>query len=217
MSTSALHGLYAITDAAITNTAVTPYEKFADAIEQALAGGARLLQYRDKSHDSNKRLQHCVIIAELCDQHNALFIVNDDIELAHNSKANGVHLGKDDAALTQARNKLGTEAIIGISCYNQLSLAAQAQLGGADYVAFGAFFHSPTKPAANTASIALLQQAKRQLNIPVCAIGGITANNASTVIHQGADMIAVISDVFGSNDINLAAINLTKQFSVKAN
>ena len=203
-----LHGLYAITDESLM-----PETNFLDKAEQALLGGARLLQYRDKGNDKTKRLQQASALKQYCQHHGALLIINDDIDLALQVQADGIHLGEDDAAIDEARHALGSKAIIGVSCYNQVELALQAEAAGADYVAFGAFFTSPTKPNARVATLELLQTAKQQLQIPVCAIGGITTGNASKLVEHGADMVAVISDLFSSDDIRTSASQIARLFS----
>ena len=203
----ALHGLYAITDSSLDDDAA-----LGNAVEQALQGGAHLLQYRDKSDDHDKRLRQASLLKTLCAQHDALLIINDDIELAKQCRADGVHLGRDDAGVAQARAVLGKSSIIGVSCYNRLALARQAQQQGADYVAFGAFYPSPTKPDAVAATLDLLQQAKAELTVPVCAIGGITVDNAPALVEAGADMLAVISGVFRQPDITQAASQFSQLF-----
>lgn len=206
MTDSKLYGLYAITDAALMA------DNFELAIEQSLQGGTCIIQYRDKSEDSEKRLKQAKAIRQLCNQYQALFIVNDDIELAIATHADGVHLGKDDLDLKAARKQLGTDKIIGITCYNQLQNAIEAEQAGADYVAFGAFFNSSVKPDAVNAPLSLIKQAKEQLQIPVCCIGGITANNAKQLIETGADMIAIISELFDSENIKQSSIRLSSLF-----
>lgn len=186
-----LNGLYVITDSSLLHP-----DLLYDKVEQAIRGGARLVQYRDKSLDNEKRRFQVRNLCRLCRRYGIPLIINDDVELAIAGDADGVHLGKDDTPLQQARRRLGSEAIIGASCYNDLRLAIQAEKSGADYVAFGSFFPSSTKPEAVRASIDLLSNAKIRLSIPVCAIGGITIHNASKLIKAGADMLAVISDVF---------------------
>lgn len=203
-----LRGLYAITDEHLM-----PESDFLSKAEQALLGGARLIQYRDKSSDTEKRLHQATSLKQLCEQNNSQLIINDDIELAKTVQAHGVHLGKDDTSIDHARQQLGEDSIIGISCYNQLDLALEAEKAGADYVAFGAFFPSPTKPDAQTASLELLKSAKQQLQLPICCIGGITAGNAKILIDQGADMTAIITDLFSSNDIQTTASHITRLFS----
>lgn len=189
-----MQGLYLITDG---STGQGLLEK----AEQGLRGGAALLQYRDKTTDLERREQEAAELRALCHESGALFIVNDDMALARKVQADGVHLGRHDAIPAAARAYLGKGMRIGISCYNQLALALEAQQEGADYVAFGSFFTSPTKPDAVKASQELLHQARGRLNIPICAIGGIRLENAPLLLGQGADMLAVISDVFNSPDI----------------
>jgi thiamine-phosphate pyrophosphorylase len=191
-----LHGLYAITDASLIAE-----KKFSAAIEQALAGGARIIQYRDKSKNIKKRLRQVASIKLLCEKYSGVFIINDDIDLAKAIDADGVHIGANDACYATAREKLGDSKVIGVSCYNQLEYALQAQKKGADYVAFGRFFASSVKPNAAAANAGLLTQAKGKLTVPICAIGGITLNNAAQLITAGADMLAVITAVFAAKDI----------------
>lgn len=195
-----LTGLYAITDASINDPEIT-----IQCVKQALAGGARCIQFRDKSDNHEQRLQTSIALRELTKQANALFIINDNVELAKAVKADGVHLGQDDTELGKAREQLGQDSLIGISCYNQFELAKKAADQGADYVAFGSFFSSPTKPNAVKADIQLLQRAKRELVIPIVAIGGITIENAGSLVEAGADMLAVIDGLFGQTDIEATA------------
>lgn len=204
--TNNLSGLYVLTD-----NRLTPDERLIESVEQALRGGARIIQYRDKQSSHALRLQQARALNQLCREYDALLIINDDVELAAQSGAHGVHLGRDDAALAAAREYLGTQFLIGASCYNQIALAETAISSGADYVAFGRFFTSSTKPEAAQADIHLLQQA-RELGVPVCAIGGITQGNATTLIEAGADMIAVVAGVFGQPDIVQAASQLSSLF-----
>jgi thiamine-phosphate pyrophosphorylase len=200
---------------------ITPEMEFADQahqrrllndVELALLGGARLVQYRDKSRDSQRRLAQAQQLLSLCRQYDAIFIVNDDVELAAAVRAHGVHLGGEDVPVPQARQRLGQEAIIGASCYNRLELAIQAQEQGADYVAFGRFFPSRTKPQAVQADITLLHRAKAQLHVPIVAIGGITAQNGAQLITAGADMLAVVDAVFAQDDITAASRQLANCF-----
>lgn len=199
-----LGGLYAITDENLI-----PAQRFTEAIEQALQGGARIIQYRDKSTDHVKRRQQAGELCRLCRQYQAVAIINDDLELASTVDADGVHLGKHDMHMTEARKKLGNNAIIGVSCYNDFSLAEKAADHGADYIAFGAMFTSPTKPQAVKASPDLIVKAKQQLDIAVCTIGGIDTGNAKQLVDYGADMIAVISALYASKQIRETA----EQFS----
>ncbi|MEK7223587.1 MAG: thiamine phosphate synthase [Pseudomonadota bacterium] len=200
-------GLYAIADTQYLDDA-----RLLPAVDEAIAGGARIIQYRDKSHDVPARLAQANKIAALCRQHGALFIINDDAGLAKQAGADGVHLGREDASLAKARTQLGSQAIIGVSCYNDLARAIQAQADGADYVAFGSFFPSRTKPQAVRAGLELLCEAKQKLHVPVVAIGGITPENGAHLLAAGADALAVIEGVFGQDDVRAAAERYTRLF-----
>lgn len=189
-------GLYAISDG--------PRPDFLAAVEAALRGGAALLQYRDKTADSARRAFEARALRELCARHEVPFIVNDDVDLALAVGADGVHLGEDDGDIAAARARLGAEAIIGVSCYDSLARARQLAAAGADYLAFGAFFASPTKPNARRATPDLLRAAK-PLDLPLVAIGGITPDNAPALVGAGADFLAVISGVFAPADPEAAA------------
>ena len=202
-----LTGLYAITDATQSDT-----QQLIIDVEQALLGGARIIQFRDKSNHSQQRLKTANELRKLTRQHNALFIINDDVKLSKDSSADGVHLGADDASISAARAQLGPTAIIGVSCYNDFSLAKQAGNNGADYVAFGRFFPSLTKPHAIQANIEILQTAKRELDTPIVAIGGITSKNGGELISAGADMLAIVDDIFSQRDIKAAALRYQKLF-----
>ena len=199
MTHQQLHGLYAITPHGTTGP------RLLEMARQALEGGARILQYRDKSRDRQRRLEEARALNALCRRRDATFIVNDDVELALACGAHGVHLGREDAALEEARRRLGDTALIGVSCYDDFRRAREAAARGADYVAFGAFFPSPTKPGAVRADPALLRRARKELALPVVAIGGITAENALPLIEAGAQMVAVIQGLFGRPDIRAAA------------
>lgn len=203
-----LNGLYVVTDSTLL-----PSDSFYRKVEQAIRGGARLVQYRDKSLDKENRRLQVRDLCPLCSHYGIPLIINDDIDLAIESDADGVHIGRNDVPLSQARKRLGREAIIGISCYNDLQLAVQAENLGADYVAFGSFFPSPTKPHAVRASPELLNDAKNRLSIPICAIGGITVQNAGSLIEAGADMLAVISEVFANNHSTDKARELQSLFA----
>jgi thiamine-phosphate pyrophosphorylase len=193
---SPLRGLYAITDGG---------PQIAAAVEAAIRGGARLLQYRDKSADPARRLVQARSLLELCHGHGLSLIVNDDVALAAEAGADGVHLGKDDGRVQDARVRLGPRAMIGVSCYDSLERALQAAHDGADYVAFGSFFASSSKPQAIPAPLSLLVEARRNLSIPLCAIGGITPDNGAGLISAGADMLAVINGLFASDDVEKEA------------
>ncbi len=205
--TKKLSGLYAITDQALGQG-----DKLYSQVEAAILGGARIIQYRDKSNDHTKRLAEAAQLLSLCQTHNIPLIINDDLALACQINADGVHLGRHDISLQQARNKLGASAIIGISCYNNLQHALEAESAGADYVAFGRFFNSATKPNAVKAEIELLQQAKKALHIPMVAIGGITPENGIQLVQAGADMLAVIQGIFAQKNIQTTCHQFAKLF-----
>jgi len=202
-----IKGLYAITDEGLTQ------EELPGKTRLAIRGGAAIIQYRNKTTDQHQRIQQVHTLLSLCKQHHVPLIINDDTMLAKTTAANGVHLGRDDASIQQARAALGSQAIIGVSCYNDLQRAITAQRLGADYVAFGSFFPSSTKPDTVCAPIDLLRRAKRKLSIPVVAIGGITPDNAAMLIDAGADAVAVIHGLFGQNDVLAAAADYAKLFS----
>ena len=208
MNKPSCRGLYAITDALLI-----PDDRLTVAVEQAILGGARMIQYRDKSHDTARRLAQARVLDELCQRHAVPLIINDDVALAAQIGAAGVHVGKDDPSFATARARLGGNAIIGVSCYDRLDLALEAARAGADYAAFGAFFPSPTKPTEIRASIALLRNARAALNLPIVAIGGITPDNAPLLLDAGADALAVVSGVFGQPDIQAAARRYTALFT----
>ena len=178
--TTGLRGLYAITDSQLlADGRLLPY------VEAALKGGARLLQYRDKSAEQARRLREAEALRELCARHGAQLVINDDAELAARLGV-GLHLGQEDGA------RLGPRTIIGATCHAQLPLAEQAVAEGASYVAFGRFFNSNTKPGAPAADVALLQAARKRFGVPIAAIGGITLQTAPPLIAAGASLIAVI-------------------------
>lgn len=196
MKPFATRGLYAITNG--------PRADLLDAAAQALAGGARLLQYRDKTLDHARRHAEASALQQLCRTYGAALIVNDDVALAQAIHADGVHLGREDGELASARAALGSAAIIGVSCYDSLDRARTAAAAGANYIAFGAFFPSPTKPHAPRAMPELLRQSAT-LGVPRVAIGGITPDNAPSLVEAGADFLAVISAIFDAADVRAAA------------
>lgn len=181
-------------------------------VRLALSGGAQVIQYRNKTADSALRLLQAQALRALTLEFGVTFIINDDASLAHAVSADGVHLGASDGDIATARRLLGHNKLVGVSCYNQLSLAHSATLAGADYVAFGAFYTSSVKPEAAVAMPDLLQNAHAELRIPIVAIGGINAENGAALVTAGADALAVISAVFDAADIRLATQNLTKLF-----
>lgn len=188
-----LGGLYAITDSALlTDGKLLPY------VEAALAGGASLVQYRDKSVDTVRRQEEATRLKELCDQYDAHLLINDDLALASQLQV-GVHLGRDDGSLREARQQLGPDALIGATCHASLEYAEQAVAAGASYVAFGRFFPSVTKPGTPAATTGLLREARERFAIPIVAIGGITADNARQLYDAGADLLAVVHGLFGAD------------------
>ena len=199
-------GLYALTPTDHSG------QQLIDAAQAALAGGAVWLQYRAKPKaepDMARALQL------RCANAGALFIVNDDVALAAEIEADGVHLGRDDMSLQAARARLGQNTVIGVSCYNDIARAAELAKQGADYLAFGSLYPSPTKPDAVRCSLETLGQA-RQFGKPIVAIGGITLAHAPEVIAAGADLIAVISGLFGADDIEAQARQWSNCFAAEA-
>ena len=184
-------GLYAI-----TQTENKSDDTIIDEVEAAIKGGAVIVQYRDKNPADALFLARELV--KICHQHKVPLIINDDVELAVMVGADGVHIGKEDGAIAQARKRLGNNAIIGVSCYNFIERAIEAQTQGATYVAFGRFFPSSSKPLAAPAQLETLQQAKLRLNIPIVAIGGILPENAAQLLAAGADLLAVIGGLFDS-------------------
>lgn len=204
-----LRGLYAITPDENDTAALV------GKVRQALRGGAAAVQYRNKAGDTRLKLSQAQALLELCRGAGAPLIINDDLELALAVRADGVHLGGKDGDVANARARLGAEKLLGASCYNRLDLALAAQRAGADYIAFGSAFSSPTKPAAVSAPLELYSDAKTRLAVAVVAIGGITPENAGAVIAAGADAIAVISALFDAPDIEAAARRFCSLFPPK--
>jgi thiamine-phosphate pyrophosphorylase len=193
-------GLYAITDPDLISASDLHAQ-----VAAALRGGAVMIQYRNKRASRDEACRQASSLADLCKRFRAPLIVNDDAELAHAVGADGVHIGTTDGRYADARALVGPRALVGVSCYNSLDRAVAAQAAGADYVAFGRFFPSRTKPDALQASPTLLRDARQVLNIPIVAIGGITPENASILMEAGAHMLAVIHGVFGGADPENAA------------
>ena len=192
-------GLYALTPDLLDTDELT------ERVAAAIAGGATAIQYRNKLASPPLQRAQALALRDLCTAANAIFIVNDDVNLAYAVDADGVHLGRDDPPLAHARVRLGRTAIIGASCYDSLEHAAAAVAAGADYIAFGSFFPSAIKPNAVRARPSLLGAAKSRWNVSVVAIGGITIAAAPALIAAGADALAVISAVFDAPDVAAAA------------
>lgn len=201
-------GLYAITDPDLL-----PGERLLDAARAAIDGGAAVLQYRNKQADPARRLLEAEQLNLVCRDAGVLFLVNDDIELAQACGAHGVHLGQRDGAIDDARALLGADAVIGQTCHASLELALAAQAAGANYVAFGRFFPSRTKPQATPAAAGWLPQARAAIDIPIVAIGGITVANAPQLITAGADAVAVIHDLFSVADVAARARDFAALFN----
>ena len=195
-----LRGLYAITPAR-PPAGTTLLE----CVSGYLAGGARVIQYRDKRDDRGARERTARELLAACRARAIPLIINDDVELAARVGADGVHLGRDDPAYDEARQWLGPAALIGVSCYDELARAQEAAARGADYVAFGSFFPSATKPSAVRANPDLLRRARARLDLPLVAIGGITPDNAPALIEAGADMLAVIGGLLADGSPRGAA------------
>jgi thiamine-phosphate pyrophosphorylase len=204
-----LAGLYAITPDD-DDTA-----RLGRVVRAAVAGGAVAIQYRHKTAGAALRCQQAAALAGTRASRRALFIVNDDPELAASVDADGVHVGADDGGVRVARAAVGAGRLVGVSCYDDFARAEAAVRQGADYIAFGSFFASATKPGARRADLALLARA-RSLGVPVVAIGGVNAGNARVLVDAGADAIAVIRAVFDHADVadvTRAAAALAAEFS----
>ncbi len=204
---NAICGLYAIAD-----TDHVPAHRLLTVAAAVIDGGARVLQYRAKDGDRARQIHEAAALAALCRRTGTVFIVNDDVHLAADVDADGVHIGIDDGSVDEARARLGGGRLVGVSCYNRLARACDASRRGADYVAFGSFYPSPTKPAAVRATPELLHRARDSLDIPIVAIGGITPENGAALLDAGADALAVISAVFGAPDPQAAAASFATLF-----
>lgn len=204
-----LRGLYAITDSHLI-----PRDRFVDTVEAAVRGGATLIQLREKEAPREEIIRLGRAVLTVTRRYGALLIVNDHPSIAKEIGADGAHVGREDPPVAEARALLGPDAIIGASCYGQIERAITAEQEGADYVAFGTPFPSPTKPGKGTdIPLGIFQEAKRRVQVPVFAIGGITLANARQLIDAGADGIAVVSGVFGAPDVEAAARALSALFA----
>jgi thiamine-phosphate pyrophosphorylase len=183
--------LYAITDDQLLAG------RFLSYVQAALEGGVTLLQYRDKRHDEARRLREASELLKLCERYKTRLIINDDAELAARLGV-GVHLGQTDGSLPDARALLGHQAIVGATCHGKLELAERAKAEGASYVAFGRFFPSHTKPDAPPVPLELLSKVRARVNLPIAVIGGITVDNAPSLVEHGADLLAVVHGLFGA-------------------
>lgn len=202
-----LKGLYAITPDLADTTDLLRRTR------QALEGGAVLVQYRNKTAGAALRREQALALLGPCRQHGVPLVLNDDLALVLDIGADGAHLGREDGDLAAARAALGSGKLLGVSCYDDMRRAREAKRIGADYIAFGSFFASPTKPAAVRAPLTLPAAAKAEFGLPVCAIGGITLHNAPQLIAAGADLLAVITDLFEAPDIRARAAAYTSLFT----
>ena len=202
-----LEGIYAITDEVLT-----PDETVVNQVETALKHGVKIIQYRNKSASDTQVEMVCRELQYLCREHDAIFIIDDRPHLAQKIKADGLHIGKDDMNLKEAR-EIYPEGIIGVSCYGSTRLAKEAESEGADYVAFGSFFHSPTKPKSGIISTNVIEKAKKTVDIPVCAIGGINSSNINEIALKRPNIISVVSAIF-DGDIEENLIQLKKGMNV---
>lgn len=205
--THRVSGLYAVTPDGLDDGPLL------EKVEAALEGGARLVQYRNKSAGTDVRARQARALLALCRTRGVPLIINDHIELAAAIRADGVHIGRDDGDIGEARAMLGAQALIGASCYNEWARADAALRAGATYIAFGSFFSSNVKPDAVRAPFALLRKAKQEFGVPVVAIGGIDRTNAAQIVAAGADSIAVISALFFASDVRAAAADLSGLFT----
>jgi thiamine-phosphate pyrophosphorylase len=202
-------GLYALTPDLLDS------DELLARVTAAIDGGASAIQYRNKIASPPLRRAQALALRDLCSARSVTFIVNDEVDLAYAVDADGVHVGRDDAPVARARRRLGHAAIVGASCYDSLDRAAAAVDAGADYVAFGSFFASATKPAAARAKPALLTAAKARLRVPLVAIGGITLAHAPALIAAGADALAIVSAVFDAPDVREAAKAFSETFAAQ--
>ncbi|MEX0999832.1 MAG: thiamine phosphate synthase, partial [Thermodesulfobacteriota bacterium] len=199
-----LKGLYIITDKKLINR-----DRFVETVEKSIKGGARIVQLREKGTPENEIISLGREILKVTKSYRIPLIINDSPELAQEIGADGVHLGGEDTSITNARVILGDMAIIGVSCYNQIERGLKAMENGADYVAFGTPYYTPTKPEREPTTIETLREAVNLIkSIPIFAIGGITKDNAMPILETGVEGIAVITSVFGSPDPETAGREL---------
>ena len=198
-------GIYPVTDDAFMS--LPGHENL---LSEVVGAGIAMLQFRAKHGDREKARRQAGLLLEICRQHKAPLIINDDVDLCALSGADGVHLGRADCDIAGARSALGPGAIIGATCHDSLELALAAQNQGADYVAFGRFFPSVSKPEASPARLEILREARKTLDLPIAAIGGIDHNNADRALAAGADLLAVIHAIFGAPNPGAVARELVR-------
>lgn len=180
--------------------------------EEAFRGGAALLQYRHKTASPELRREQAQCLRDLCRSYRLPFIINDFVELCLELDADGVHVGGTDASVAAVRAALGPGKIVGASCYGDLQMARDAQQAGASYVAFGGFYPSRVKKYPVTTSPDIVAQAKAEIALPVCVIGGMTQANAAPLVAGGADLVAAISSVYLAGNPEAAARGFASLF-----
>jgi len=210
-----LKGIYAISPDIDVNDEKAR-RRFLERSEALLDAGLAMFQFRNKSADSFQKDRLLKQTRKLCRQYQCLFIVNDDVDLARRCHADGIHVGQRDSEVAKVRQQMGDDAIIGVSCHGNLVLAETAIHDGADYIAFGRFFPSKSKPDAPPADIRVLQQAKNRFDVPIVAIGGINEDNANYVIQAGADLVAMIDGLFSSKDLSTTINKLQALFALSS-
>lgn len=194
---------------AITDDLLTPYDSIENQVLEILQNGVKFIQYRSKKYIQDEKIIKKII--SLCEDFDAKLIINDNVKLAKKLKAHGVHIGTEDMSAIQAREFLGNDFIIGVSCYNDINLGLKAKKYGADYVAFGAAFESKSKPSAVISGIEIISEAKDKISLPICIIGGINQDNISKVAEKKPDMVAMIQAIYKPNSIKENIINLRKK------
>lgn len=203
-----LEGIYAITDEVLT-----PKPSIIQQVEKALDAGAKVIQLREKTSTDDELEDIAKALQQLCTKKGATFFINDRVQLARKIGADGIHVGFTDQTVKETRKEVGGQMLIGVSCYGDVDRAKQVVKDGADYVAFGAFYPSKTKPKADVVSKEVISKAKEQLDVPVCVIGGIHRGNISEIKTYQPDMYALVSDIFGSGDIKIAVTELVNNVS----
>ena len=193
---------------AISDDILMPENLALEYVREILECGVKFFQFRSKKAVKNEKLASEIL--NLCEKFGAKFIVNDDVKFAKKIGAKAVHLGKDDEGIKEAFEILGKDAYVGVSCYNDISLAINATKNGASYAAFGSVFTSPTKPNAPKCGLEVVKEAKQILNLPVCVIGGINETNIGSLSHAKPDLIAVISAIYKDGTIKENIKNLQK-------
>ena len=203
-----LKGIYAVTDEVLT-----PKSTIVKQVEEALEAGAKVIQLRDKSSTDDELEPIAKSLQALCDQKNATFFINDRVQLAKKIGADGVHVGFSDQTVKETREEVGEKMLIGVSCYGDIERAKQAVNDGADYVAFGAFYPSKTKPKADVVSKEVIFKAKAELDVPVFVIGGINRKNINEIVDFQPDLYALVSDIFESESIKQTVTELNELIS----